>query len=155
MRNTLSWIQKQTVLLLSVLLAIGLAGCAGPTSPVTASTSSTTSAKTSNIPTVNPTFQKQFIAWAEACQAYALGAYGATTAIAGNKIKPSAFPKIKDIIAATTPLCHTYPTNPQQIDVTISEATLSLAQAMQENMVSPAAPAVSAAPSTTTQGATQ
>lgn len=118
------------ITLSGLALASFLAGCAGPTTTVT---SPTTSAAT--VPTGNPTFQKEFIGWAEACQAYALGAYGATTAIAGNKIKPSAFPTIKEIIATTTPLCHTFPTNPQQIDIAITEATAALAEQIQQNQV--------------------
>lgn len=130
------------IILSGLALASFLAGCAGPTATVTSPTASTTSTSatastksTATVPTVNSTFQKEFIGWAEACQAYALGAYGATTAIAGNKIKASAFPKIKEILATTGPLCHTFPTNPQQIDIAITEATAALAEQMQANQI--------------------
>lgn len=128
--------------LMSALALVSfLAGCAGPTSTTTSTTASTTSAAA--IPTVSPTFQKEFIGWAEACQAYSLGAYAATTAIAGNKIKTSAFPTIRNIIATTTPLCHTFPTSPQQTDIAITEATAALAESMQSNQIT----APTAAPS--------
>ncbi len=144
---------KVGMLLLSTVLAASLAGCGGSmmipaaTSATSSATTTAATASTTSAPTVNPTFQKEFIAWAEACQGYALGVYGATTAIANNTIKPSAFPTIKNIIATTGPLCNVFPTNPQQIDTQIIEATAALAESVQANQISASA---AKAPTTST-----
>jgi len=119
---------------LALACTLVLSGCATTSTPVGV-TATTTS-------TVKPSTKPAFVLWATACSSFATAEYGGLVAIAAGKIKPSAFPTIKEIQATVTPLCQVYPADPTIATTTVDTALLSLDKVLQEN-AAPAAPATS------------
>jgi len=121
---------------LALACTLVLSGCATTTAPIGATASTTSS--------VTVPAKSAFELWSTACSAFATAEYGGLVAIAAGKIKPEAFPTIKEIQATVTPLCQVYPADPAIATATVDTALLSLSKVLQEN-AAPAAPVTSGA----------
>jgi hypothetical protein len=167
------WIQQNIKLVIGSAtvgaISVAMSGCAGtpltvaPTtatastqSAVAATTSATTkSTATTTVPGQATATQKtEFLAWAETCQSFNVMKYGALTAIEANKIPTSKFPMIRESIVTLTPLCNSYPTNPEQAIAQLETGMANLALEIgKQNLQTPSTLPIPSA--TTTLGASK
>lgn len=148
MKKLKLWIRQNLKLVLGIGGAVMLTGCstlpsatptttAATTTTVTAPTTST-SATSVTLPTLTTTQKAEFLGWAEACQGYALAVYGASAALANGTLKPAAIPYLETAKATVTPLCHSFPANPSQVQMDILSTTMTLTENLAKLHTTPA-----------------